>query len=130
MSNQKILQALQNSEYSENAKTFTSQIGKWDKSETFPYKDLKQYLKLHQWEYNDFNFENELLIQEFLPAFVLDIFFAMKEFRDNSRMELTSVQETYARIYGYPHKTQDEKAFCLYEYLFNRYYENSEIKGE
>jgi len=128
--NQLILLDLQNSV--KNAEDVKRLLPKWNKEESnFPVDDIKQYIKMQFWEYSDFDFEMEELVKEYLPDFMLDIFFEMKEFRKNKRNELSSSVEFLSNLMGYPMKTQDDKAFCLYNYMFQRYFENSQLnKGD
>ena len=114
-----------------NAEAVKRLLPKWKKDEfDFPVDDITQYIKMQFWEYKDFDFEMELLIKEYLPDFMLDIFFEMKEFRSNKRNELSSSVEFMAKLKGYPMETQDDKAFCLYNYMFLRYFENSQINKQ
>ena len=124
--NQNILNELMHA--NDNATAVKEYLPQWDKSEPFPVDTLKQYIKMQFWEYKDFDFEMELLIKEYLPSFMLDIFFEMKEFRSNKRNELSSSVEFMAKLNGFPMETQDDKAFCLYNYMFLRYFENSQLK--
>lgn len=132
MNNNDILEALDEAEGTDNAQAVLELLPKWNKTESeFPIDDLIRYVKMHQWEYEDFTFDMENALLAVLPKFVHDIFFDLKEFRDNSRNELTSTCEAFARINAWPRTTQDEKAWCQYKYSFNKYYENSNIhKGE
>ena len=114
-----------------NAEAVKRLLPKWKKDESdFPVDDIKKYIKMQFWEYKDFDFEMELLIKEYLPDFMLDIFFEMKEFRKNKRNELSSSVEFMAKLNGFPMETQDDKAFCLYNYMFLRYFENSQLNKQ
>ena len=116
--------------YSVNAEMFRRHMADWDSSEEFPYDDLKQYIRFAEWTKKDFSFENEMLIQSKLPGFVHDIFYEVKEFRSNSRNELTSTQNAFARLCGYAMKTQDEKAYCVYDYAYKTFYMDSKLHPE
>lgn len=122
-SNQKILEDLKLN--GGNASAVRVDLNLWDHVDEFPKDDLMTAIKMHKWKYEDFDFEMERLFRNVLPDFMLDIFFDVKEFRSNSRNELTSSAETYSKIMGYPIETQDDKAYCQYQYSFSKYYENS-----
>ena len=126
MTNQEILQKLESTNDDKNAAQVKEIIGLWDKSEEFPLDNAIRYLKLHQWKYEDFGFETEMIIRKTLPEWFLKVFFDMKEFKSNSRNELTSTCETMSKIRGYPMKTQDDKAFCQYDYSLRKYFENNQ----
>ena len=127
--NQNILNELMHA--NDNATAVKEYLPQWDKSEPFPVDTLKQYIKMQFWEYKDFDFEMEEIVREYLPDFMTDIFFEMKEFRRNKRNELSSSVEFMSKLNGYPMETQDDKAFCLYNYMFLRYFENSQLnKGD
>lgn len=129
MTNQEIITLLKTA--ATNAYAVKDLLPKWDKSESFPKDDLETCIKMQQWEYKDFDYEMEMIVKEYLPDFMLDVFFDMKEFRSNSRNELTSSCITMSKMYGYPMETQDDKAYCQYKYSFMKYYENSRLnKGE
>jgi len=115
-------------DFSLNAEAFRNCMGQWNDMEFFfPEVDLRKYIRMNEWTRDDFSFENEQIVMENLPKYMHDIFHEMKEFRDNPRNELTSIQEIYARMVGWPMKTQDEKAFCAYNYTFQRYFKNSTL---
>lgn len=127
--NQNILNELMHA--NNNATAVKEYLPQWDKSEQFPVDTLKQYIKMQFWEYKDFDFEMEEIVKEYLPDFMTDVFFEMKEFRRNKRNELSSSVEFMSKLNGYPMETQDDKAFCLYNYMFLRYFENSQLnKGD
>lgn len=115
-----------------NAEVVKRLLPKWKKEESdFPVDDIMKYIKMQFWKYEEFDFEMEILIKEYLPDFMLDIFFEMKEFRKNKRNELSSSVEFVSKLNGYPMETQDDKAYCLYNYMFLRYFENSQLnKGD
>ena len=67
-----------------------------------------------------------------------DVYYIMKEFRSNSRNELTYDQEAYAKIMGYnldwneketDEDRQNKKATILYEHSIYRFFNNSKLKG-
>lgn len=121
MTNKEILEALEKrgeieNNHSYNAEQVALSLCEWDKSEAFPIDELQRYVRFNEWTFEDFSFENENVIKDVLPAFVLDIFFMVKNFRSNRRNELTSDEKTYAQIKGLPYNTQDEKALCVYEF--------------
>lgn len=121
--NQEILEKLESTSDDENAQVVKELIGSWDKSESFPIDQAKRYVKMQQWSYDKFSFAMELEIKKTFPQWFLKVFFDMKEFRSNSRNELTSSCETLSKINGYPMKTQDDKAFCQYDYSLRKYFE-------
>ena len=129
MTNQQIIEQLKNA--TDNASAVKALLPQWDKSEVFPEEELETCIKLHKWFYNDFDYEMELILKNYLPQWMMDVFFDMKEFRSNSRNELTSSCATVSKVYGYPMETQDDKAFCQYKYSFAKYLDNSRLnKGE
>lgn len=121
--NQEILEKLESTSDDENARVVKELIGSWDKSESFPVDQAKRYVKMQQWSYDKFSFAMELEIKKTFPQWFLKVFFDMKEFRSNPRNELTSSCETLSKINGYPMKTQDDKAFCQYDYSLRKYFE-------
>lgn len=121
--NQEILEKLESTGDDENARVVKELIGSWDKSESFPIDQAKRYVKMQQWSYDKFSFAMELEIKKTFPQWFLKVFFDMKEFRSNPRNELTSSCETLSKINGYPMKTQDDKAFCQYDYSLRKYFE-------
>lgn len=121
--NQEILQKLESTSDDENAQVVKELIGSWDKSESFPIDQAKRYVKMQQWSYDKFSFAMELEIKKTFPQWFLKVFFDMKEFRSNPRNELTSSCEALSKINGYPMKTQDDKAFCQYDYSLRKYFE-------
>ena len=106
-----------------------SLLTQFDKSESeFPIENLNTYVRFDRWNYEDFNFENEMFIKEFFPNYVLDIFFEVKDFKKNSRNELLEDQELFAKLYNMPVGSQNEKANVVYNFAFNRYFEHSNLK--
>lgn len=106
-----------------------SLLTQFDKSESeFPMENLNTYVRFDRWNYEDFNFENEMFIKEFFPSYVLDIFFEVKDFKKNSRNELLEDQEVFAKLYNMPVGSQNEKANVVYNFAFNRYFERSNLK--
>jgi len=125
MTNQEIITLLKTAACNEYA--MKEMLPKWDKSEAFPEEELKSCVKMNTWSHKDFDYEMELIIKEYLPNFMLDVFFDMKEFKSNPRNELTSTCEAWSKIQGYPMTTQDDKAFCQFIYSFEKYYNHSII---
>lgn len=121
--NEEILQILESTNSDENADQVKEILGLWDNSEQFPLDQAKRYIKMHQWSYDKFNFSMESALLKVLPEWFIRVFFDIKEFRRNPRNELTSSCETMSKIQGYPMKTQDDKAFCQYDYSLRKYYE-------
>lgn len=120
--NQEILEILEKCNGDENAAQVKEIIGLWDKSEAFPVDQAKRYIKMHEWSYDKFNFFMEFEIAKTLPKWFMNVFFDVKEFRSNPRNELTSTCEAMSKIQGYPMKTQDDKAFCQYDYSLRKYF--------
>lgn len=87
----------------------------------FPINEVKKYIRLNEWQLADFDTHTELIIQKTLPKWFHIIFLKMKQFRMNTRDELSSREDAFARIMGYPTNTQDEKAFVIYNYLLQEY---------
>jgi len=109
-------------ESADNASAVKALLPQWNKDQSFPMECIKECIKMQKWFKNDFDYKMEKLIREYLPEFMIQVFFDMKEFRSNSRNELTSTCEAISKIKGYPMETQDDKAFCQYEYSFEKYY--------
>ena len=120
--NTEILEILENCNGDENAAQVKEIIGLWDKSEAFPVDQAKRYIKMHEWSSNKFGFSMEFEITKTLPKWFMNVFFDVKEFRSNPRNELTSTCEAMSKIQGYPMKTQDDKAFCQYDYSLRKYF--------
>lgn len=120
--NTEILEILENCNGDENAAQVKEIIGLWDKSEAFPVDQAKRYIKMHEWSSNKFGFSMEFEIAKILPKWFMNVFFDVKEFRSNPRNELTSTCEAMSKIQGYPMKTQDDKAFCQYDYSLRKYF--------
>lgn len=127
MTNQEILTLLKTA--ATNPYAVKEFLPKWDKSEPFPsdFDTLKTCIKMNTWFHNDYDFDMEMLVKEYLPNYMLDVFFDMKEFMSNSRNELTTTCRAQSRLYGYPMETQSDKAFCQYDYSLRKYFENSII---
>ncbi len=127
MHNQEIIKRL--TEALDNAVAVKAHLQLWDESESFPsdFDTLKVCIKMNKWFYNDFDYEMELLVKKYLPDYMLDVFFDMKEFKSNSRNELTSSCRLISKTRGYPMETQDDKAFCQYDYSLRKYFEHSII---
>lgn len=127
MTNQEIIQKL--TESPDNAVTIKAYLHLWDKSEPFPsdFDIIKRCIRMNTWFHNDYDFDMEMLVKEYLPNYMLDVFFDMKEFMSNSRNELTTTCRAQSRLYGYPMETQADKAFCQYDYSLRKYFEHSII---
>lgn len=121
--NQEILEILEKCNGDENAAQVKEIIGLWDKSEAFPVDQAKRFIKMHEWSYDKFSFFMECEIAKTLPKWFMNVFFDVKEFRSNPRNELTSTCEAMSKIQGYPMKTQDDKAFCQYDYSLRKYFQ-------
>jgi hypothetical protein len=127
MTNQEILTLLKTA--ATNTYAVKEFLPLWDKSESFPkdFDTLKLCIKMNTWLPEDFDFDMETLVKEYLPDFMLDVFFDMKEFMSNPRNELTTTCRAQSKLYGYPMDTQADKAFCQYDYSLRKYYEHSII---
>lgn len=127
MTNEEILDKLQkDTEY--NADNQLELLSQWDKAESeFPVDRLPDLIRFDRWNYSDFNFENEEIVKDYLPPYVLDMYYAVKDFKKNYRNELLPDQELFAKLYGLPKATQDEKSTVVFKFVFNRYFENSNI---
>ena len=121
--NTEILEILESTSDDENANQVKEIIGLWDKSEPFPIDQAKRYIKMQEWSYKQFGFSMELELKKTLPHWFLKVFFDMKEFKSNPRNELTSTCEALSKINGYPMTTQEDKAFCQYDYSLRKYFE-------
>jgi len=107
-----------------NAQSVKKYLEQWNiKESTFPIDDVKRYIRLNEWCFEDFDTHTELVIQHILPSWFLLVFTKMKQFRSNKRNELSSQEEAFGKLMGYPMNTQDEKAFVLYDAL-HQYYIN------
>lgn len=120
--NKEILEILEGCNGDENAGQVKEILQLWDKSEAFPIDQAKRYIKMHEWSYDKFGFTMERAFDKVLPDWFLRVFFDVKEFRSNPRNELTSTCEAMSKIQGYPMKTQDDKAFCQYDYSLRKYF--------
>lgn len=100
-------------------------LNHWDTAEPFPMQDVKRYIRMNEWTAADFNPRSELIILRVLPRWMLLVYNMMKEFKASSRNELLSVQDTFARMMGYPTETASDKAFCVYDYAIQTYYEEA-----
>jgi hypothetical protein len=118
--------------HSVNALNAKKYLPMWNNEEgLFPHEELEKYIRMNEWTKEDFNYDTELVLKDTLPPFVLDIFFEVKDFRSDHRNELLSTQEVFARLYGYPYNTQDEKAFCVFKCAFQEYLNASRLnQGE
>ena len=127
MTNEEILDKLQQDiEY--NADNQLSLLSQWNNNESeFPVDRLPELIRFDRYKYSDFNFDNEDIIRNKLPNYALDMYFAMKDFKKNSRNELLPDQELFAKLYSLPKATQDEKSTVVYKFIFSRYFGNSKI---
>lgn len=128
MTNAEILMNLQSAE--NNAEAVSKYLSQWNKDEQFPLNtvdEARRYIKMHVWKYEDFDFEMERITKDNLPNFMLDVFFELKEFRSHPKNEVSSSVEVLSRMLGYPLETQNDKAFALYAYVFNKYFNNSRL---
>lgn len=106
-----------------NGYMFAKNMKDWDVTESFPVKDFKRYIRMNEWKTTDFNPRTELLIMKILPHWLHKVYLMMREFKASSRNELLSAQDAFARMMGYPTETPSDKAFCVYDYAIQMYYE-------
>lgn len=109
-----------------NAKNIKKLLPKY--KGTFDMENFKSCIRMNEWLKDDFDFEMEQIITKYLPDYIRDVFFCVKEFKANRRNELLSVQEAFARIMGLPYETQNEKAYVVLQYALQRYYGETEIE--
>ena len=124
MTNKEILDRLFNSD--NNGKEVNECLGEWDTTEPFPIADVKRYIKLNEWSREDFNTHIELIMGKVMPLWFFKVYLSMSEFVKSAHPELSNEQETFARLMGYPVKTESEKAFCYYDYAIHYYTEKEE----
>jgi len=122
MKNEEILNKLKDTSGDDNAKAVRELLPQWNKTEPFPIVDALAYIRMQEWTYDTFGYSMERVIAGNLPEWFLRVFFDMKEFRSNTRNELASTCALVSKMKGYPMKTQDDKAFCLYNYALQKYY--------
>lgn len=125
MSNEEILNKLRDTSGDDNAKAVKELLPQWNKEEPFPVVDALAYIRMQEWTYDTFGYAMEKVITNNLPEWFLRVFFDMKEFRSNKRNELASTCVLVSKMKGYPMKTQDDKAFCLYNYALQKYYKEA-----
>ena len=108
-----------------NAQSVKKYLEQWNASESaFPINEVKRYIRLNEWQRDDFDTHTELVLQRQLPKWFMLVFINMKQFRSNSRNELSSQEEAFGKLMGYPMNTQDEKAFVLYDAAYQKYINN------
>lgn len=108
-----------------NAQSVKKYLEQWNAEEsTFPINDVKRYIRLNEWQLADFDTHTELVIQKHLPKWFLLVFTKMKQFRSHTKAELNSQEEAFGKLMGYPMNTQDEKAFVLYDAIYQKYVNN------
>lgn len=110
-----------------NGYMFMMCMNHWDTSEAFPMNEVKRYVRINEWKRDDFNPRTELIIMRAFPKWFYKAYLMMKEFKASSRNELLSAQDAFARMMGYPTSTASDKAFCVYEYAMQMYYEGEQI---
>lgn len=108
-----------------NAQSVKKYFEQWNANESaFPINEVKRYIRLNEWQRDDFDMHTELVLQRQLPKWFMLVFTKMKQFRSNSRNELSLQEEAFGKIMGYPMNTQDEKAFVLYDAVYQKYVNN------
>ena len=113
-------------DHSLNGYMFMIAMNHWDTSEPFPMNEVKRYIRINEWVANDLNPRTELIIMRIFPKWFMKVYLMMKQFKSSSRNELLSVQDAFARMMGYPTTTASEKAFCVYDYAMQTYYEGEQ----
>ena len=109
--------------HSVNGYMFMKCLNHWDTAEPFPMTEVKRYIRMNEWTVKDFNPRIELIMMRVFPKWFYKTYLMMKEFKASSRNELLSAQDTFARMMGYPTETSSDKAFCVYDYALQLYYE-------
>lgn len=108
-----------------NAQSVKKYLEQWNASESaFPINEVKRYIRLNEWQRDDFDTHTELVLQRQLPKWFMLVFTKMKQFRSNRRNELSLREEAFGKLMGYPMNTQDEKAFVLYDAVYQEYINN------
>ena len=108
---------------------FKTNIDQWDLSKgKVKVKDITKVIRFDLWTKKDFNYDNERRITKYLPDYMLDIFFEMKEIKKQPHLILNSFQMAYARLQNYPINEENEKSYCAYMYFYDMYVNNSKIK--
>lgn len=108
---------------------FKTNIDQWDLSKgKVKVKDITKVIRFDLWTKKDFNYNNERRIAKYLPDYMLDIFFEMKELKKQPYLILNSFQMAYARLQNYPMNEENEKSYCAYMYFYDMYVNNSKIK--
>lgn len=112
--------------HSVNGHMFAIGMRNWNTAEPFPMNEVRRYVRLNEWKTADFNPRAELIVTHMFPRWFLMVYMMMKEFKASSRNELLSVQDAFARMMGYPIESPTDKAFCVYEYAMQTYYEGEQ----
>jgi len=109
--------------HSVNGYLFATTMKVWNSADEFPMQEFKRYIRLHEWVAADFNPRVELILLKKFPRWLYLVYLAMKEFKASSRNELLAAQDAFGRMMGYPLETPAERAYCVYEYAIQMYYE-------
>lgn len=109
-----------------NGYLFMKCMNHWDASEQFPMNEVRRYVRMNEWKAADFNPRTELILMRVFPKWFRKTYEMMREFKASSRNELLSVQDAFARMMGYPTATESDKAFCVYDYAVQTYYEGEQ----
>ena len=109
-----------------NGYLFMMGMNHWDSSESFPMSEVKRYVRMNEWTAADFNPRAELILMRVFPKWFRKTYEMMREFKASSCNELLSAQDAFARMMGYPTKTNSDKAFCVYDYAIQMYYEGEQ----
>jgi len=112
--------------HSVNGYMFAKSMNHWNKEDQFPIQDFKRYVRMHEWIAGDFNPRVELILLKQFPRWLYLVYLAMKEFKSSSRYELLAAQDAFGRMMGYPLETPNERAYCVYEYAIQMYYEGEQ----
>lgn len=105
-----------------NAQMVKKYLPQWNMKEgLFPVGDVRRYVRLNEWSKDDFDIRTEMILRKYLPAWFMLVYIKVKQFKSQSRSELSSTEEAFAKLMGYPINTQEEKAFVTYEMAYQKY---------
>lgn len=87
----------------------------WD-TQTCPWDhdSVVKYIRMDKWCAFDFSLAMEQIVMQYLPKYMHEVFQVMKLFKSNSRSEMISTVEDYARLEAWPRDTYEDKARCTY----------------
>lgn len=126
MSNKEILKQLKKNS---SAKIFAKNIVKWDLTNgKMSSDDAHELVRLDKWQAEDFTFDNELRIAKYLPDWMLDVYFEMKDYKKAPYPFITSQIRAFAKLMSYPCTEDHEKDFCMFEHWYQIYESDPKIK--